>query len=247
MISFLELLLGHPIRIASYETSSGDGSANTSITYQRSTSYTETEQMQFSARGSVHTADGQNISFQVNLGMNRYFHTESMVSSSIGNATDPLVLNFSGHATTLTDSSFAFDLNTDGSEESIPFVGQGSGILVFDRNGDNVASDGSELFGPNSGNGFNELAALDSDHNGWIDENDDTFSQLKLWIRSADGKNELRSLLAANVGTISIANVASPFQIKDENNVEQGKVVASGIFLQETCEIGTIQQINLVA
>jgi hypothetical protein len=38
---------------------------------------------------------------------------------------------------------------------------------------------GSELFGPATGSGFGELAALDGDGNGWIDENDDAFARLR--------------------------------------------------------------------
>jgi hypothetical protein len=41
-----------------------------------------------------------------------------------------------------------------GKLESIPGLGASSGFLVFDRNANGKADDGSELFGATSGNGF---------------------------------------------------------------------------------------------
>jgi len=99
---------------------------------------------------------------------------------------DPLVLNFEGNRAELTGAKFAFDLDQDGEQEHISFVGSGSGILVLDRNKDGIVNDGSELFGPSTGNGFNELASLDGDENGWIDENDAAYQDLSVWTRSCN-------------------------------------------------------------
>ena len=61
----------------------------------------------------------------------------------------------------------------------------------MDRNGDGKINDGSELFGTKSGDGFKDLASYDADGNGWIDENDAIFSQLKIWTKDEDGKDKL--------------------------------------------------------
>jgi hypothetical protein len=45
-----------------------------------------------------------------------------------------------------------------------------SGLLVIDKNLDGKVNDGSELFGPSTGDGFEKLARYDEDRNGWIDE-----------------------------------------------------------------------------
>ena len=47
---------------------------------------------------------------------------------------DPLVVHFDGPLGELRDARFTFDLNADGHTEAMPFVGQGSGFLVLDRN-----------------------------------------------------------------------------------------------------------------
>jgi hypothetical protein len=219
------------------------------VEYDYHESYSEAEQTSFEASGVVQTADGRAISFDLSLFMARSYHTESDVSLRLGDArqkSDPLVINFSGNAAQLTDQRFAFDLNADGTaSEEINFVTGGSGFLAFDRNGDGVINDGSELFGTKTGDGFAELAALDADKNGWIDESDAAYAQLSVWSKDSAGADLLQSLQQADVGAISLARVATPFDIKDESNALQGQVRASGIYLQESGGVGSIQQVDL--
>ncbi len=265
--SLLELLTGRPIKVfnsseiqaantnapvveAPQQALAPSGTVGWGMAYDRHESYSETEQTRFSANGTVTTSDGREISFALELSMSRAYHEESSVSLRLGDAArkiDPLVLNFSGTAAQLTDQRFAFDLNADGNPEQINFLAPGSGFLVFDRNQDGAVNDGSELFGPTSNDGFQELAALDDDQNGWIDENDAAFGQLQVWTRDGTGDDRLQSLMAANVGAISLGHVATPFDIKNNDNRLLGKINSSGIFLQESGAAGTIQQIDLTA
>lgn len=217
------------------------------VEYSYSARYSESEQMRFAASGTVKTADGKEISFKLEMQMSRSFSAEVNESLRLGDATkvDPLVINFAGKATELTDSKFQFDLDSDGDKENISFVKPGSGFLAFDRNQDGVINNGKELFGPGSGNGFAELAALDDDTNGWIDENDAAYSQLQVWSRDASGKDHLQGLKAANVGAISLKNIETSFTIKDDKNAQQGEVRSSSVFLQENGGAGTVSQIDL--
>lgn len=231
------------------EVSQGQAArAGFGIEYDAYHAYREMEQTTFSAAGVVKTADGREIRFELNLSMSRQYVEEQRVSVRIGDAArkiDPLVLNFSGKAAELTDERFAFDLNSDGQTEQIARLASGSGYLVFDRNENGKVDNGRELFGPQTGNGFQELAQFDDDGNGWIDENDRIFDQLKLWTPNADGGGELRSLKAADVGAISLAAIATPFSLKNNANQLLGDVRSSGIFLHESGAAGTIQQIDL--
>ena len=220
------------------------------IEYDRHERYSEVEQTQFAASGTVKTADGREISFQLELSMQRSYYEESNVSIRLGDAArkvDPLVINFSGNAAQLSNQRFAFDLDADGDTEQINFVAPGSGFLVFDHNQDGKVNDGRELFGPMTNDGFAELAALDDDDNGWIDESDAAFAKLQIWSRDATGKDQLQSLAAAGVGAIALSHVASPFDIKNNANELLGQVRSTGIFLQEDGVAGTIQQIDLTA
>lgn len=158
---------------------------------------------------------------------------------------DPLVLNFGGNAAQLLDQRFSFDLDADGTAENINRLAAGSGFLVFDRNGDRRANDGSELFGPRSGDGFADLEALDDDGNGWIDENDAAWKKLYVWTPDAAGAGELRSLGSAGVGAIALARLDTPFAIRDAENRALGQVRSSSIYLTEDGAAGSIQQVDL--
>lgn len=218
------------------------------VEYDRRESYSEAEKTTFSANGTVRTADGREIQFKIDLAMERSYREESQASLRLGDAVrkkDPLVLNFSGTAAQLTDTRFQFDLDADGQTDLINFVGPGSGFLVLDRNGDGKANDGSELFGPATGDGFTELAGFDGDHNGWIDENDAIYRDLRVWTKDAQGNDRLTSLKEAQVGAISLLKVSTPFDINDHANGMQGQMRSSGVFLHEDGKAGTIHQIDL--
>ena len=218
------------------------------VEYDYRETYSETEQTTFSASGTVRTADGREIRFTVDLAMERSYQEESRTSLRLGDAPqrkDPLVLNFAGTAAQLTDTRFRFDLDADGRADSINFAAPGSGFLVLDRNGDGKANDGSELFGPATGNGFAELSRLDDDGNGWIDENDRAYQDLRVWTKDAGGNDHLASLAEAQVGAISLLRVGTPFDINDDGNRTRGQIRSSGVFLQENGKAGTIQQVDL--
>jgi hypothetical protein len=218
------------------------------VEYDYHESYSEVEQTTFEANGVIRTEDGKEISFDLSLSMTRSYHEESNVSIRLGDARqkkDPLVINFGGNAAQLTSQRFKFDLDSDGQTDDINFVTGGSGFLALDRNGDGKINNGSELFGAKSGDGFAELATLDSDNNGWIDENDAAYEKLSIWTKDSTSKDQLSTLTQENVGAISLARVATPFELKDSRNHQQGEIRATGIYLREDGAAGTIQQIDL--
>ncbi|BCB28337.1 hypothetical protein SKTS_32230 [Sulfurimicrobium lacus] len=226
-------------------------SAGFGVEYERHETHYEAEQTSFSAQGVVKTADGREITFSLQLNMSREYLEQSDVSVRLGDAArqakDPLVINFSGNAAQLTSAKFSFDLDADGKTEQISFVAPGSGFLALDKNQDGKINNGSELFGPASGNGFTDLAAYDKDGNRWIDENDAVFNQLKVWSKDAQGNDQLASLKDAGVGAIYLGNAATEFSIKDASNRLDGKIRSSGVYLSEDGVAGTVQQVDLAA
>ncbi|HUW51123.1 MAG TPA: hypothetical protein VMV75_08935 [Sulfuricella sp.] len=217
------------------------------VEYDRHETSYEAEQTSFSAQGVVKTADGKEIKFTLDLAMSREHYEESNTSLRLGDAKkkDPLVINFSGSAAQLTSTKFSFDLNADGSADQISFVGAGSGFLALDKNGDGKINNGSELFGPASGNGFQELSAYDQDKNGWIDENDAVYKQLKVWTKDAGGNDTLSTLTQKNVGAIYLGNVDTSFDLKNSQNQLDGQIKSTGIYLNENGSAGTVQQVDL--
>jgi len=216
------------------------------IDYQYSDITSTTEGFLFSAQGSVTTADGRSINFAAELQMTRQTYEEINVSLKAGDALiDPLVMNLSAQGTSLGDATFAFDLNADGTMETIHAPAAGSGFLAIDRNGNGVIDDGSELFGPSTGSGFDELAALDEDGNGWIDESDSAFGKLRIWQIASSDSQSLTSLLDSNVGAIATGRAATAYTLTDGSNGLAGAIRETGMYLKENGGAGTIQEIDI--
>lgn len=217
------------------------------LRYEYHEVYREAETTSFSAAGSVTTADGRRIDLNLTLNMSREYVSEEHRLLVAGNAKiDPLVINFDAASTGLTEAKFAFDLNTDGEKEQISFATSGSGLLALDKNDDGIINDGGELFGPQSGDGFSELAAYDQDGNGWIDENDPIYEQLRIWVKNEAGEDTLIALGEKGIGAIYLGHVATDFALKSlGTNEEKGQITETGIFLKENGTPGTVQHVDL--
>lgn len=201
----------------------------------------ESERTRVCGEGCVKTQDGRTIEFDFSLHMARDFEqTSSRDDKGTIRLKDPLMLTFDGKAAALSEKRIAFDLDADGKAEEIPGMGENSGFLVFDRNGNGKADDGRELFGVASGNGFADLTALDDDHNGWIDENDAAYKQLAVW--TGDGFD---SLAHRGVGALYTGAVDAPFALKTDDNALLGQIRAAGIYLSEAGQVGHMQQVDL--
>lgn len=217
----------------------------TYVSYSSST-FTETETTAFSSAGTVKTADGQEISFDISIEMSRSFTEkyESVMVQTVA-CTDPLVINYDGDMAQVSDMKFFFDLDCDGEEEEISCLKRGSGFLALDKNGDGTINDGSELFGARSGDGFAELADYDEDGNGWIDESDSIFKELRIWIRNEYGQNVLVPLSRAGVGAICLDSKETQFSLNSmEDNRTNAYIRKTGIFLMENGSVGTVQHVD---
>ncbi|MCL2591596.1 MAG: VCBS repeat-containing protein [Betaproteobacteria bacterium] len=246
----IEMITGKKANVCDAELgdpqSAANGEGGIGMSYERHSYYTETEMSSFSAQGMVRTADGQEINFQLELTMFRAFHSEEHVGFSLGKLQDPLVLNFAGTAAELSDTRFKFDLFGNGQDVDMRALQPGSGFLVFDRNGDGKVNDGRELFGTVSGNGFADLAALDDDGNGWIDEGDSAFNSLYIWNKDANGNDKMTSLKDLGVGAIALTYANTPFSLKDANNKLLGQITGTSVFLMEKGGVGTVQKVDVV-
>lgn len=263
----IEMLTGRAIRIFNMDeiqtdpvtvsgpSESPSGSDNTTppevgwgVEYQHTEHIHEQQTMSFSAEGVIKTEDGREIQFKTTLDLSWEYTEDSSTLIQLGDAArpkkDPLVLNYAASSAQLSNTLFNFDLDADGTTEKISKVGAGSGLLALDKNGNNSIDNGSELFGTRSGNGFKDLAAYDQDNNNWIDENDAVYGQLRLWIQDSE-KGQLLTLKQANIGAIFLGNVDSPYQITPGQTNGGGEIKSTGVFLHESGEVGTAQQIDL--
>lgn len=228
-------------------TSSQPGTFWTRQDYQNVT-VSETEATRFNSTGSVVTADGRTIDFNISMEMSRSFMetSESLTSQTQYILTDPLVIQLEDAPETISDQKWYFDIDGDGVEEEISQLARGNGFLALDENGNGKIDDGSELFGTKSGNGFKDLSAYDEDGNGWIDENDSVYSKLKIWVKDASGSDKLIGLGQADVGAIYLGAADTQFtHAAADTNETQAVVRQTGFYLHEsTGAAGIVQQID---
>lgn len=217
-------------------------------TYTSKHFFQEEETTTFSTTGLVKTADGRELSFQLEFGMSRSFQAYYEEAYSMEEITymDPLVINLDTNVAQVSDQKFLFDLDSDGTKEEISQLKSGSGFLALDLNGDGVISDGSELFGTKSGNGFRDLAKYDADKNGWIDEGDPIWEKLLVWTKDEEGNDSLQHLSELGIGAISLSNISTQYALNSEtDNHNNAMIRNTGIFLYENGNVSTVQHLDL--
>jgi hypothetical protein len=108
---------------------------------------------------------------------------------------DPLTLDLNGdgiHTVPLKTPPLLFDINASGIKISTGWIAPDDGLLVFDRDGNGMVDNGSELFGdatPAYGNtpsgrtadGFAALAQEDTNADGIVNNLDANWASLRVW------------------------------------------------------------------
>ena len=208
----------------------------------------EEEHTAFATKGMVRTADGRELSFNLEFSMSRSFeeYYKETYETGFVSYCDPLVINLDTNIAQVSDQKFFFDLDQDGEEEEISKLKSGSGFLALDLNGDGKINDGGELFGTKSGDGFSDLAKYDSDGNGWIDEADEIWEKLLIWTKDEKGNDKLYHLSDLGVGAIGLGRVSTQFALNSEkDNHNNAMIRKTGIFLYENGTVSTVQHLDL--
>lgn len=129
----------------------------------------------------------------------------------------PLVLDLDGNGvqTLPSDAGVMFDFDGDGVKEITGWVDPRDGLLALDNNSNGRIDDGSELFGFHTeidgqkpGDGFLALKLYDKNNDGVIDNLDDVYSKLLVWVDSdsngVSDSDELLSLSELDITSISL-------------------------------------------
>ena len=216
---------------------------------QQFVTYQEYEETSFHADGQARTEDGRIIDFNVDITMSRSYmeYMNIQIPMFQDALCDPLIVNIGSDTANVRDQKFMFDIDADGKEDEISMLGKGSGFLALDKNEDGTINDGSELFGTKSGDGFGDLREYDSDGNGWIDENDEIFSKLKVWCKGDNGEDILMDLKAADIGAIYLGAQDTEFTMSGEDGARDGVIRSTGVFLRESAGggAGTVQHVDM--
>ncbi|MCX6075235.1 MAG: hypothetical protein NTY39_13010 [Campylobacterales bacterium] len=241
----LEQLMGKKITVSSFHAEGNGtlqlqkegGAPRVGWGMEATSSYSlhEEQSLAMNLSGKIVTEDGKKMEFSLNLQFNREFNLTQSSSFRAGDAlSDPLVISLDG-GSPIGNGRFGFDLIEGGGVENIPLLSGESGFLALDKNGDGKINSGKELFGPQSGSGFNELRALDDDKNGWIDENDTQFKALKIWIKT-DQSDRLVSLKEVGIGALSLQPVKGEFDFNDSTNTTQARLKDTSVAITESGE-----------
>jgi len=122
---------------------------------------------------------------------------------------DPLVLDLDGDGieTVAATGAILFDHDGDGVRGGTGWIASDDGLLVLDRNGNGVIDNGGELFGADTvlsdgrkaTSGFEALADLDSNEDGFFDAEDAQFANVRVWRDlNQDGVSQAGELFTLN-------------------------------------------------
>lgn len=213
-----------------------------------STTRAEAEAVTFSTTATVR-AENREIELNLNVSLSRSFVEQTKIvyenpQEQMNALMDPLIIELNGSFPTLGSKIFSFDIDSDGKSNQISMPGSSSGFLALDRNNNGTIDNGKELFGAQSGNGFQELRLFDEDKNGWIDENDPIFHKLRIWHKT-ESKDDLIAIGEVGIGAIYLGESATPFALKNSANDTIGMMRQSSFFLFENGKGGVVSQIDL--
>jgi hypothetical protein len=115
----------------------------------------------------------------------------SLAQADALRARTPLALDLSrqGVRTRPLDAGITFDIDADGDRDQVGWIDVSMAYLVNDLNANGSIDSGAELFGDatrlsngsTASDGFEALACLDVNEDGWLDAKDDAFKRLALW------------------------------------------------------------------
>ena len=215
------------------------------------------QSLEVSISGTIVASDGTQKQLDINIGISQSFVQNLQISRP--NATqnipqgvnkkivDPLVIDYEGNGTELSDTKMRFDLDSDGTPDQIATLKKGSGFLALDKNGDGKINDGNELFGTKSGDGFKDLSVYDSNGDGKIDKDDPIYDKLRIWTPDGNGEGKLVGLGEKGVGVIYLNPRESEELMKGESGDLLGIKRKTADFLFDNGNTGNIHHIDLVS
>lgn len=155
---------------------------------------------------------------------------------------DPLVLDLDGDGVEMqsTEVPVMFDHNGDGVKVGSSWISSDDGFLVIDRNNNGVIDDGLEMFGDSTllstgepaSNGFEALKELDTNGDGLISEEDQQFSDLKVWKDlNYDGVSEESELFS--LSEVGVTSISVEYQNESTSLEDGSEIIASSDFNTE--------------
>jgi len=141
----------------------------------------------------------------------------------------PIVLDLSGHGihTLSASQGVSFDMNGTGNKQQWGWITGGEGFLAMADSSGHITS-GAQLFGTgtlladgsHAANGFQALAAQDTNHDGIISAADANFSKLGVWVATDNhgvlGQGEFYTLAQLGITSLNL-NASKSSQVDNGN------------------------------
>jgi len=223
-------------------TAVGSSTSGTFATGQQSQALTTEEMSASLARRN---------SYELNLKFRQNTSVEERIGISLEELgikkVDPLVLDLDGKGIQLTEAGKGaiFDVTADGKLDSTAWVKGNTALLTYDRNGNGVVDNGSELFGDQNGaaHGFEELGKYDANGDRKITILDPIFKALKLYRDlNGDGKmskNEFSSLSELGIKALNLNFMRTSADINGNS------LILNGSFEREDGSTGQLADVLL--
>ena len=192
------------------------------------------QQLEYQVQGTF-MVNEQELFLDYNYSLASEQISYSKIEMSVEALKDPIIVQFGSRGLGEISGQKDFDFNQDKSLNILPVFSGDVGYLVYDKNHNNKADDGGELFGPETGQGFTELAQLDSNKNGFIDAEDQHFEQLYLWQPGNDNNQaeQWLSLEEAEIQAISLSAISTPYDFYDQQGEIQAQLRQSSFAISE--------------
>lgn len=218
---------------------------------ERTFEYSKKDSINIEAKAIIKTQN-KNIEIDLNISYSKEFyekHNESIEFKDIS-FLDPLVINYAGNENALDNLSnemtFMFDLNNDGIKEEVPLLKSGNAFLAIDKNHNGKIDNGSELFGPQTNSGFEELREYDEDENSWIDENDEVFKDLLIWTKDEQDEDKLIGLGQSGIGALYLSDISSELTYNTSVNNSIAQLKSSSIYIKKDGTAGLLSSLDFI-
>ncbi len=151
------------------------------------------------------------------------------ISSSANTRLAPVILDLDGDGiefTSFVNSSVRFDMDGDGDLDRTGWVGKDDGLLVFDRNGNGLADNASEIsfqsLVPGAQSDLEGLTFFDDNEDGFLAQGDSEFGRFRVWrdanVDGATQLGELVTLEEAGIAAISLTPRPTGFEALSSEN-----------------------------
>jgi len=238
-----EVSAGSPVAVAAESAAMVGSSTSGTISAGRQSQALTTEEMSASL--------ARRNSYELNLKFRQNTSVEERIGISLEELgikkVDPLVLDLDGKGIQLTEAGKGaiFDVTADGKLDSTAWVKGNTALLTYDRNGNGVIDNGSELFGDQNGaaDGFEELGKYDTNGDRKITILDPIFKALKLY-RDLNGDGKMSKNEFSTLSELGIKALNLNF-MRASADINGNSLILNGSFEREDGSTGQLADVLL--